>query len=332
MTSLSSEHAPDHDAGLFGFSVPISEARLVIIPVPWEPTTSYGRGTAAAPKAIVLPSHQLDLSDEAFGEFYTAGITLVPESALLARANAEATRHAQNSRTGSDSAAASRDIVNRLSADMIETVQSESRKLLAQQKIVGVLGGDHSSPYGLIRALAEREPNFGILHIDAHFDLRKAYEGFVHSHASIMRNVLDTIPQVKTITHVGIRDYCQEELDYCQSSERNIMFTDHRLFSAKAQGIAFKTIADDIVNSLPEKVYISFDIDGLDPALCPGTGTPVPGGLSFHEARYLLERVVRSGRRVIGFDLCEVSGTNTEWDLNVGARILFALCGTALKN
>jgi len=199
---------------------------------------------------------------------------------------------------------------------------------LDENKIPGLLGGDHSTPYGLIKAISERYPNFGILQIDAHMDLRKAYEGFVWSHASIFYNVMQTLP-IRKLVQVGIRDYCQEETDYAMSLQDRITInTDRDMRRSLFQGISYHEICKNIIAHLPDEVYVSFDIDGLDPSLCPSTGTPVPGGLSIQEAFYLLELVKESGRKIIGFDLCEVGGNNA-WDANVGARVLYKLANLA---
>ncbi|MDX5346515.1 MAG: arginase family protein, partial [Hymenobacteraceae bacterium] len=161
---------------------------------------------------------------------------------------------------------------------------------------------------------------------DAHADLRDAYEGFEFSHASIMFNALK-VPQVKKLVQVGIRDICQAEAELVeQSNGRIITFYDQTLKENMYEGDSWKKQCKKIIAQLPQKVYISFDIDGLDPKLCPATGTPVPGGLEFHEAVFLVKQLVKSGREIIGFDLCEVAPGDSEWNGNVGARLLFKLC------
>jgi agmatinase len=173
--------------------------------------------------------------------------------------------------------------------------------------------------------LAEREDSFGILQIDAHCDLRKAYEGFTYSHASIFYNVMEEIPKVEKLVQVGIRDYCEEEINYIQNSKgRIVTFFDQDINESLFVGSSFHQICQNIIEKLPEKVYISFDIDGLWPNLCPNTGTPVAGGLSLPQAFYLLKQLVKSGRKIIGFDVCEV-GSATEWDGNVGARVVYKI-------
>ena len=211
---------------------------------------------------------------------------------------------------------------------MVEIVRSECASRLERGQRVGVLGGDHSTPLGLIRALADTSRGFGILHVDAHCDLRKAYEGFAHSHASIMANALERT-EVSKLVQVGVRDYCDEEYQRVRDSGgRIVLFDEHTTSRRRFGGEAWGDVASSIVDVLPEQVYVSFDVDGLDPSLCPGTGTPVPGGLSFNEAMYLVDLLVEEKKRVIGFDLSEVSAggaRGSEWDANVGARILYRL-------
>ena len=198
---------------------------------------------------------------------------------------------------------------------------------LNRGKLVGLLGGDHSTPLGLYKALAEKHDEYGILMVDAHCDLREAYEGFTYSHASIMYNALKEIPQIKNIMQVGVRDFGQDEWEYIKNSNyRVITYFDKEIKERQYDGDTYKHIAEEIVNQLPQKVHISFDIDGLDPRLCPDTGTPVPGGFELDRMFYIFRKILESGRQVIGFDLVEVGIAETDWNANVGARALFYLC------
>jgi agmatinase len=130
---------------------------------------------------------------------------------------------------------------------------------------------------------------------------------------------------------VGLRDLGQAERRMIDESQSRIVaFFDADMAARKEQGVPFATIADEIVAALPHDIYLSWDIDGLDPTLCPGTGTPVPGGLSWNEAIGLLRAIKRSGKRIVGLDLSEVSPGETEWDANVGARLLYKMIGFAL--
>ena len=322
------------DSGIFGLPFGETDARLVVIPVPWEVTTSYGSGASLAPPAILAASRQVDLFDLDLVRPYAPGIFLRDARSEIATWNDEGKALAQHVINVAGHVEGAPELehavtrVNELGDALNLLVAEETRSVLAAGKIPAVLGGDHSVPFGAISALAERESAFGILHIDAHSDTRDAYEGFVWSHASIMRNVLTRVPQVTRLVQVGIRDFCAQEHDFCRDqSDRVKVFYDDQIARAKLGGEHFHSICARIVESLPERVYISFDIDGLDPSLCPSTGTPVPGGLLFQEACFLLRHLVHSGRTVIGFDVNEVAPgpPGSEWDANVGARLLYKL-------
>lgn len=328
------------DSGIFGSLDTPEEATVVLLPVPWDATTSYRAGASDGPDAILKASKQVDLFDVETGKPYRAGIAMLDESDALraknreARALAEPIIEAGGVAPGDDALAANLARVNALSAEVNEEVYELARAWLAKEKIVGLVGGDHAAPYGTIRAHAERYPGMGVLHVDAHADLRRAYEGFAYSHASIMECVLREIPAVGRIVQVGIRDFCEEEFDRVAASGGRVRtFYDVGLADARMRGALAEHFAS-IVATLPDDVYVSFDIDGLDPVLCPNTGTPVPGGLSFHEASALLRAVVDAKKRIVGFDLNEVAPSREdeedEWDGNVGARLLYKLVGWAL--
>ena len=320
---------------LFGLPSSVDNANIVVIPVPWEVTASYRCGTAKAPNAILQASYQVDLEDPHVIEAWKAGLAL-DEPLKYAREHDHTLRKKTKRvivglESGTDPAMEDLNLINTGCAELVNCVQNASTQYLRDNKLVGVLGGDHSTPLGLIQALSERTASFGILQIDAHMDLRKEYQGLTFSHASIMHNVLE-LPQVSKLVQVGIRDYCPEEVEFAKGKgNRVVTVFDHHIAKRQYMGETWGSISEFIVNHLPAKVYISFDIDGLDPSLCPNTGTPVPGGLEFNHVTYLLQLLVSSGRTIIGFDLCEV-GAN-EWDANVGARILYRLSNSmALSN
>jgi agmatinase len=217
--------------------------------------------------------------------------------------------------------------VNEGSEFLNKWVYEQTKEILDQGKLVGIIGGDHSTPLGFMKAIAEKQGDFGILQIDAHCDLRIAYENFTYSHASIMYNALEEIPSVTRLVQIGIRDYSPMEDDYIRNSgSRVVTFFDQSIKERMYEGASWKQIVDDIIKNLPQKVYVSFDIDGLDPKLCPHTGTPVQGGFETTQIFYLIKNVIQSGRQLVGFDLCEVGISSNEWDENVGARVLFKLC------
>jgi len=208
-------------------------------------------------------------------------------------------------------------------------------QLLEAGHIVGVIGGDHAVPLGCIAAHAARYPGMGVLHLDAHADLRVAYEGFTYSHASIMHNVLAEVPGVARLVQVGIRDFGEAEFVAIEAGGGRVRtFFDAELARRRFDGEPWSSVVREIVDALPQHVYLSFDIDGLDPTLCPHTGTPVPGGLQFQEACALIAAVARSGRTIVGFDLCEVAPgpDGDEWDGNVGARLLYKMVGATLRS
>ena len=331
--------AASPDSGAFGLPHSESEAHVVLIPVPFEATTSYGGGTVDGPEAIREASKQVDLFDIETGKPYERGIHMLASPAAVRAWNDDARARASgiiaNGGTGGD-AALEKELaqVNALCAQMNGWVHAESERLIRAGKLVGLVGGDHSTPFGHIQAHAEAYPGMGILHLDAHADLRVAYEGFVWSHASIMHNVVARIPAVARLVQVGIRDFCEEEhQQIVESKGRIVTHFDAQLAAERQRGASWHQQLQKIVEPLPRNVYLSFDIDGLDPVLCPHTGTPVPGGLSFHEATGLIRAVVESGRRIVGFDLNEVApGPDDEWDGNVGARLLYKMIGWALKS
>jgi agmatinase len=306
------------------------ESEVVIISVPWDVTVSYAAGTADGPRAVIEESGQLDLEDSLLSGAWQKGIYLRPpvqglrESSAVWRRRAE--DYIRHLEIGGDIGIfeeSCRDI-NHACESLHEHIFQNAQKLFREGKTPGVLGGDHSSPYGLIRASLERYPKLGILQIDAHMDLRAAYEGFTWSHASIFYNVLESLP-LQRLVQVGIRDYCAAEWQYAQQhADRVKVFRDRDIAHAGFEGTPYSAMVERILAELPEEVHISFDIDGLEPSLCTGTGTPVPGGLSFNQAMYLLEQVLASGRRIVSFDLCEVGGREP-WDANVGARILYKM-------
>lgn len=323
----------DEDGGIFGLPHQEKDAALVLLPVPWEATTSYGGGTSKGPRAILAASGQIDLFDGAVHKPYEPGLYMRPEPKDVRAWNKAAKAAAQKViRAGgvADTPALKKALaqVNALSEKLNGWVRKESLALMRAGKIVGIVGGDHSVPLGAFQAAAEAHGAFGLLHFDAHSDTRDAYEGFVHSHASIMRNALDSTPLISRLVQVGIRDFCEEEQAYMDAQgPRARMFTDRWMNERLFAGASYDALCQEIVAELPERVWVTFDIDGLDPKLCPHTGTPVPGGLELAEAEHLIAAVAKSGRTIIGFDLVEVSPgpAGDEWDANVGMRLLYKL-------
>ena len=321
-------------AQIFGLPFNYPESRVILLPVPWDATASYRPGSASGPEAIRNASPQLDLFDPDYPLSWQEGFFMLQVSSEWAQRNriirpavAEYIRLMEH---GAQPDGKVLQRVNEETEALRKWVFERTAETLKEGKIPAVLGGDHSTPLGAMQAALARHPGMGILQIDAHADLRIAYEGFVHSHASIMYNALQA--GIGSLVQVGLRDVCLAEKELIETDPRIHAFFQHQLDARRFAGATWSECCKEIVAILPKEVWISFDIDGLDPALCPNTGTPVPGGMSFAEASYLLGEVVRSGRTIIGFDLNEVAPghrDDDEWDANVGARILYRLCSLA---
>lgn len=325
--------------GIFGLPDQPEDSRVVLIPVPWEATVSYGSGTADGPLAILKASRQVDLLDRDTGKPYESGIAMLPISETVRAWSDEARSLAatiieNGGAQGDPQLGLNLDRVNDQGRLLNGWVANETRAWLQCDKIVGIVGGDHSVPLGAISAIADKYPGLGVLHIDAHADLRVAYQGFTFSHASIMNNVIREVPTVAKLVQVGVRDYCEQEDQAIRDSAGRIRtFFDSDVRRELLDAGSWRRVCNRIVAELPETNYISFDIDGLDPTLCPNTGTPVPGGLSFAETVVLLRTLVESGRTIAGFDLVETAPDPaglSEWDGNVAARILYKMIGFAV--
>jgi agmatinase len=331
--------------GIYGLPHTPEEAATVLIPVPWEATVSYGAGAAGGPAAILAASRQVDLFDLDTGRPWEGGIAMLPVPEELTAWSAAARRLALpvlEVGGANPSLPEEHDLrrraaaVDRFAEQVHDLVGRTAADWLDRGRLVGVIGGEHSAPFGLIRASAARHRGLGILQIDAHADLRPTYEGFRWSHASIMRNVIDDLPAVATLVQVGVRDLSAGEHAFIRTQAPRIRtWFDPEMRRRLQDGASWTALAREIVAALPAAVHVSFDIDGLDPSLCPHTGTPVPGGLTFPEAVTLFRVLAESGRRVVSFDLCEVAPDPagvSEWDGNVGARLLYKLIGFARQS
>lgn len=243
-------------------------ARVVVWPVSYEGTVSYGTGTGAGASAIIDASRNIELyEEETDAEVYRLGIHTTEATPPAATPD-----------------------------EMMRRLLARARELVASGKFVCMIGGEHSVSAPVIQAHAEEYENLSVLQIDAHADLRDTYDGTLHSHASIMARVVKDLklPAVQ----VGIRSISAEEA-------RAIDSLPTRIFWAK--DIAGRTDWwEDAVSTLTENVYLTIDIDGLDPSLVAQTGTPEPGGLGWYEVLGLLRTLARS-RRVVGMDLTEYS-------------------------
>mgnify|MGYP002780145454 CR=1 FL=1 len=328
---------------LFGLPFTAEQSELIVVPVPWEVTVSYGSGAAEGPEAILEASFQVDLHHQEFPDLWKLGIYLdldghaekwlnrSDEYRKMAEPIIEALESGKDI-ASEKKLAANLDKINVECRRLHDEVRERVDSWIKRGKLVALLGGDHSTPLGYYEALAENYGSFGMLHLDAHMDLRVAYEGFTYSHASIMYNALK-IPQLTKLVQVGIRDFCKEEVEVATAAgDRVKIYTDNDLKKRAFSGTTWEQQCDEIISQLPEHVAVSFDIDALYSWYCPNTGTPVPGGISFEQAAYLISRLGESGKNIIGFDLVEVAPGDDDWDGNVGARMLFHMCGVLAKN
>jgi len=247
----------------------LDAARVVVLPVSYEGTVSYGTGTGAGAMAIVDASRNMELyEEETDTEVYKIGIHTLDE--FRSRPTPEL---------------------------MMDSLYEYSVDILEKEKFLCTLGGEHSISAPIIRAHAEKYHNLSVLQIDAHADLRDTYDGTPHSHASIMARVVKDmrIPSVQ----VGIRSISADEARLLESGIPT------RVFWAK--DIVGRTDwIDDAIDSLTDNVYLTIDIDGLDPSIVPTTGTPEPGGLGWYETLALIRQLAKK-RRVVGMDLVEYS-------------------------
>ncbi len=262
-------------------------SKVLIWPVPFEKTVSYGRGTREGPTAIIDASRYMEIYDEEIGgETATIGIHTLPAID-----------------------------VEREAEEMMTALQREAQRLLRTGRFLCMLGGEHSISAPVVRAFREKFPRLSVLQIDAHADLRDSYEGTQYSHASTMRRVLEVCPAVQ----VGIRSLSAEEA-------RVIPHLPTHVFYAK-DITGWTGWVDNAVDLLTEDVYLTIDIDGLDPSLVPATGTPEPGGLMWNEVLTLI-RALAVKRNVVGMDLVELCRSITSNVSSfVSAKLIYKTLG-----
>jgi agmatinase len=330
---------PDEPAapssGLFGLEHSPADARVHVLGVPFDATASSRRGAADAPGAVLAASHQVELFDLDAGRPHEHGICMLPTDPRLPRWNEDARSLADAVRSGEGPSQTQRMALDAIGAEVTGHVDAAVDTALEAERFPAILGGDHSVALGAIEAAARRRPGLGVLQFDAHADLRPAYEGFAFSHASVFHNLIQRSEGVARLVQVGVRDLGEGELAAIEGSGGRVQtLFDRDWRDAIFAGEDRRALVREWIDRLPQLVWVSFDVDGLDPSLCPNTGTPVPGGLSWHDAQLWLGELARSGRRVVGVDLCEVNpgpDRGNSLDALVGARLLYALLGCALK-
>lgn len=246
----------------------LATSPYVILPVPYEETATYGKGTQYGPAAIIAASQEVELfDDELDREPYLAGIHTAP-SVEITSAGAQA----QN-----------------------EIIYKSCRELVQKGKVVGMLGGEHSISYGAVRACLEKYPELTVVQLDAHADLRDGYLGEPFSHAAVMRRIREL---TKKTFGIGIRNYSSAENDYIKAEKVSICSAGNVCRNPHW--------VDEVVEQLSGDVYLTFDLDAFDPSLLPATGTPEPGGLTWYPVLELLRKVITKCH-LVSFDLVELS-------------------------
>jgi agmatinase len=327
------------DSSVFGMPKGM-DSKLKLLPVCWEPTTSFMKGTVNGPEAIFKATKQMDLYHPYFRKIYEHGISWDQNLSdqtldLNQQTSSAAERVISAIEENVEVNEADLSLVNQMSEDLNRLVYEASTKIIDQNMTPGLVGGDHSCPFGLIQKLSEvHSGDFSIVHIDAHFDFRNEYQGFRHSHASIIHNVKSKITSPPDIYQIGIRDFSESELKFAEKNSTFIL--DQELQNELLCGKTFETCLEKLFKNTNKNIYISFDIDGLSPEFCPSTGTPVPGGLTYSQAVFLIQFLHRKGHSLIGFDLVEVSPSEAELgeglDEVIAARILYELSCFALAS
>lgn len=280
------------------------ESLIYLLGVPWEGSVSFRRGTAAAPALIQSVSSQIDYYD--------------PDCLALQKAPLY----------WEILSMPSEDLPALYESAVYKPVKAWVAEVLSLNRPFGLIGGDHSIPLAAHEVLSQRYPGYGVLHIDAHADLRPIYEGNPYSHATILYQ-LSRLPQISRLVAVGVRDWSPEEVQYARSLYPRLqVYEMRRLARAAFQGRLWTETASEIVSLLPAQVYVSIDVDALEVGYVPHTGTPVPGGFSYENLCFILETIVRSGRQIIAFDICETGGH--ELDAIVTVHLLYRLCGLVL--
>jgi agmatinase len=245
----------------------LETARVVMVPFGYEGGVSYGKGTAAAPEAVLRASHYLELYDEVLdAEPSRVGIATIAEPAIPQAPEA-----------------------------MLDALESVTGQLLDREKFVVVIGGDHSITTGYVRALATRNADFGVLQLDAHSDLRESYEGSRWSHACVMARIREITNRT---LQIGVRSMSAPEARRVKT-DNLALCTMHRYRSGE-----FDIHAE--LARLPERLFITVDVDVFDWSVIASTGTPEPGGMHWDEAMNLLDAVFRA-KTVIGFDVVELA-------------------------
>lgn len=313
----------------------VKNPKITFLGVPFGVTVSYGAGTEGGPANVLEASYQLDVCIPHIKKPWTNNVSWkmincgnnddIKKSRDAAKRVIEKLEHSEKPSI--------QDIetVNTASKTMLVNLEAEVANVLQNKSFPVIIGGEHAISLAAFKAIGKHNPkDFGILQIDAHMDLRDAYEGFKYSHASVMYNALK-IPNLIQLTQVGIRDWCPAEQQIAEEENRISVFYDNDIQTQKMEGHSFQSIVKSIINTLPDRVWISLDIDGLEPQYCQNTGTPVAGGLTFNEAIYLCKAIRLAGKQVLGLGILEVAGQPHEYEGSVAARLAYTIANHSIQ-
>ena len=320
----------------FEIETSFESADLILIPVPWSATTSYGGGTEKGPELIRTASYYLDFFNPLFQRSYNDKIHFEESDPIIESLNSQTLNWVK--KLEEKKSPGFYDNINQASQSVSDWVYEKSLQVFNQGKIPALIGGEHSVSEGILSFIGDKyKGDYGILHLDAHADLRTAYQGFKHSHASVMYNVLNLKQAPKKLVQVAVRDFCESEYKQIETDQRIHCYFDEKISARIFEGEKWAIICKEIVSQLPDKIYVSLDVDGLSWNYAPGTGTPVPGGLSFNQVLYLLAEIKRQKKKLISFDVVETSAGEgrqsfSEWNGNVSARLIYYLAGLTLHS
>lgn len=307
------------------------DAQIVFLPVCWDVTSSGMPGSSRGPINILEQSVEIDLSDPNFANAYLLGHHFLPPQMDQMHENDELRKLYEKIQSDQILDIGEKlNYLNRACQSLHNKVHEQCRQIIRDDKMVGLVGGEHSVSFENIQAHLEKYPKLNVLQFDAHMDLRVNYQNLEYSHASVYYNVVTKLP-LKKLYQIGVRDFSPFELDVAESDNSIDYLTARDLKYRLFCGEGFGNILDDFFSESSNEFYVSVDIDALEAFYCPNTGTPVPGGLNYWELFYILQYLIDRGKRIVGFDLCEVSGKGSLDGFN-GAKVLYELSILAAKS
>jgi agmatinase len=251
------------------------DSKIVIVSAPYEHSTSYGKGAAGGPEAIIRASHFVEFYDDEFDRELCFDLGIATQELL--------------------------DFGEKYDSEALELIENEIDVLLREEKFVVTLGGEHTISIAPVKAHFNKYPGMSILHFDAHSDLRDEYEDSKYSHACFMSRVAEFFPTEK-ITQVGIRAQCIEESAFIRENKINTFYA-----SAIRRGLHGMNWQKAVADTLSDEIYVTFDIDYFDPSLIPTTGTPEPDGFLYSETLDIFREIIKSGKKIIGMDVVELA-------------------------